>query len=105
MRDLNFKISTLKVVDTLMDDVILITEKIDLLRLHTQVKGKIEYYELLTEYRDCVGESAVTMKTLLDELDQDNISDEEIHSSLKDIFNILNTVDNDVDKIISEVQL
>lgn len=101
MRDLNFKISTLEVVDTLMDEVILITEKIDLLRLHTQVKGKIEYYELLTEYRDCVGESAVTMKTLLNELEHDNISNEEIHSSLKDIFNILNTVDNDVDKIVS----
>lgn len=105
MRDLIFKMYTLKSLDTMMDEVTLITEKIDLLRLHTQVKGKIEYYELLTEYRDCVGESAVTMKTLLDELEQDNISDEEIHSSLKDIFHVLNTVDNDVDEIISVLQI
>lgn len=101
MRDLIFKMSTLKSVDTMMHEVILITEKIDLLRLQTQVKGKIKYYEMLTEYKDCLVESAITMKTLLDELEQDNISDEEIHSSLKDIFNILNTVDNDVDKIVS----
>lgn len=100
MRDLNFKMSTLKVVDTLMDEVILITEKIDILRLHTQVKGKIEYYEMLTGYRNCVGDSAVTMKTLLDELEQDNISDEEINSSLRDIFHILNTVDDDVNEIL-----
>jgi hypothetical protein len=45
------------------------------------------------------------MNTILDELEQDNISDEEIHSSIKDIFNVLDTVNNGVNEILSVVQI